>query len=56
MDARLTPVKLDDTLAFMFESRWVIAPTAAALALPELQPAYDDCWTGFAKATLPPTE
>lgn len=56
MDARLTPVKLEDTLAFMFESRWVIAPTAAALALPELQPAYDDCWTGFAKATLPPTE
>jgi homogentisate 1,2-dioxygenase len=51
--AELKPVKLDDTLAFMFESRWVIRPTAAAMKLPGLQGDYDDCWQGFEKAKLP---
>jgi homogentisate 1,2-dioxygenase len=50
--ADLGPVKLTDTLAFMFESRWVIRPTAAALELPGLQSDYDDCWQGFDKARL----
>jgi homogentisate 1,2-dioxygenase len=49
----LTPQKLHDTLAFMFESRWVIRPTRFALDSPSLQPDYDDCWHGFAKARLP---
>jgi len=53
MAADLTPVKLADTLAFMFESRWVIRPTAAAMELPGLQPDYDECWSGFEKAKLP---
>jgi homogentisate 1,2-dioxygenase len=51
--AELKPVKLDDTLAFMFESRWVIRPTKEAMKLPGLQMDYDDCWQGFEKAKLP---
>jgi homogentisate 1,2-dioxygenase len=51
--ADLKPVKLDDTLAFMFESRWVIRPTTTAMELPTLQPDYDECWRGFEKAKLP---
>jgi homogentisate 1,2-dioxygenase len=51
--AELRPVKLEDTLAFMFESRWVIRPTKAAMELPGLQADYDHSWQGFAKARLP---
>jgi homogentisate 1,2-dioxygenase len=51
--AELAPHKLTDTLAFMFETRWVIAPTRAALASPALQPDYDEAWASFAKARLP---
>jgi homogentisate 1,2-dioxygenase len=51
--AELAPHKLADTLAFMFETRWVIAPTAAAMASPALQRDYDAAWAGFAKARLP---
>ncbi len=53
MAADLEPVKLSDTLAFMFESRWVIRPTKAAMELPTLQADYDECWSGFEKAKLP---
>ena len=53
MAAELEPVKLADTLAFMFESRWVIRPTRAAMELPTLQQDYDECWSGFEKAKLP---
>jgi homogentisate 1,2-dioxygenase len=52
-NAELVPVKLEDTLAFMFESREVISPTAWALDTATLQPDYDDCWQFFAKARLP---
>ena len=31
-------------LAFMFESRYVIAPTKYALEGKERQPNYSDCW------------
>ena len=51
--ADLKPVKLGDTLAFMFESRWVIRPTREAMELPGLQADYDECWSGFEKAKLP---
>jgi homogentisate 1,2-dioxygenase len=43
------PQQLTDTMAFMFETRTVICPTQAALALPTLQPDYTDCWQGLAK-------
>ncbi|MBB4642491.1 homogentisate 1,2-dioxygenase [Rhizorhapis suberifaciens] len=52
-EVELTPSKLDDTLAFMFESRWAFRPTAFAMELPQLQSDYDDCWSGFTKAALP---
>ncbi len=51
--AELAPHKLDDTLAFMFETRLPIAPTRFALETPALDPDYDACWGGFAKARLP---
>jgi len=51
--ADLAPHKLTDTLAFMFETRWVISPTRAAMASPVLQPDYDAAWASFAKAMLP---
>jgi homogentisate 1,2-dioxygenase len=51
--ADLAPHKIDDTLAIMFETRWVISPTAAAMKSPCLQADYDACWNGFAKAVLP---
>lgn len=48
----LAPKQLVDTLAFMFETRWVIIPTKAAMASPALQPDYDAAWRGFAKARV----
>ena len=38
------PEYLANTMAFMFETRTVICPTAAALALPQLQSDYARCW------------
>ena len=46
--AALAPQRLDATLAFMFESRYVIHPTPQALASPQLQPDYQACWQGLA--------
>ena len=51
--ASLSPQKLADTLAFMFETRWVIAPTAAAMTSAALQLDYDVHWAEFRKAQLP---
>ena len=50
--ADLMPHKLTDTLAFMFETRWVISPTRGAMASSALQPDYDAAWASFAKAKL----
>ena len=47
-NAALAPHKLDDTLAFMFESRWRFKPTAWALQGEALDRGYADCWTGLA--------
>jgi homogentisate 1,2-dioxygenase len=49
----LAPHKIEDTMAFMFESRWVIRPTRFAIETPLVQLDYDDCWEGFAKARVP---
>jgi homogentisate 1,2-dioxygenase len=43
--AGLSPHKLEDTMAFMFESRYVMAPTAAALHGGQLQLNYYRCWS-----------
>lgn len=47
--AALSPVKYADTLAFMFESRYVIEPTRQALEAPQRQRDYADCWRGLKK-------
>jgi homogentisate 1,2-dioxygenase len=47
--AELTPTRLADTLAFMFETRLPIVTTPWALATPELQPDYAECWAGLAR-------
>jgi homogentisate 1,2-dioxygenase len=51
--AELKPHKIDNTLAFMFESRWVFAPTRFALECPERQMNYTDCWKGLEKNFKP---
>jgi homogentisate 1,2-dioxygenase len=51
--AELKPHKIENTMAFMFESRWALRPTQAALASPALQTDYDTCWQDFPKANLP---
>jgi homogentisate 1,2-dioxygenase len=51
--ADLKPQKIEGTMAFMFESRWVIRPTRWASETPLMQLDYDDCWAGFTKAKLP---
>jgi len=51
--ADLKPHKIEGTMAFMFESRWVIRPTRWAAESPLCQLDYDDCWADFEKAKLP---
>ena len=46
--AALQPHKLDQTLAFMFETRWRLRPTAYALSPEHLDGAYARCWDGLA--------
>jgi len=43
----LKPHKLDNTLAFMFESRYRFIPTAYAMQSPALDTDYADCWAGL---------
>jgi homogentisate 1,2-dioxygenase len=47
--AELKPHKIEDTLAFMWESRWVWRPTEFAMRSRELQKDYDQVWQGFRK-------
>jgi homogentisate 1,2-dioxygenase len=47
--AALAPVRLDATLAFMFESRYLIHPTPQAMASPHRQRDYLACWHGLQK-------
>ena len=47
--AELTPVRLEATLAFMFESRYVLHPTPQAMASPQRQRDYAQCWQGLEK-------
>lgn len=53
MAADLKPHKIDNTLAFMFESRAIIQTTDFAINGGLLQNDYDSCWSGFPKARLP---
>ncbi len=47
--ASLEPVKIEDTMAFMVETRWVLRPTRWALESHLPQSGYDDAWKGFPK-------
>jgi homogentisate 1,2-dioxygenase len=42
-----TPQRIDDTMAFMFETRCVIHPTRYALESPQRQHDYLQCWQGL---------
>ncbi|PPC88913.1 MAG: homogentisate 1,2-dioxygenase, partial [Methylocystis sp.] len=44
-EADLGPVKIDDALAFMFESRLPLYPTSFAMSLDTLHQDYADCWS-----------
>jgi homogentisate 1,2-dioxygenase len=48
----LRPVYQGNTLAFMFESRYMFEPTAFAMSTPALQPDYDGAWKGFDSAKV----
>jgi len=47
--AELKAHKVTDTLAFMWESRYVFRPTQFAMSVPQLQQDYDRVWDGFKK-------
>jgi homogentisate 1,2-dioxygenase len=51
--SNLQPQFLGDTLAFMFETRFVLRPTAAALKAPQLQRDYWECWRDLKKNFRP---
>ncbi|SDS17735.1 homogentisate 1,2-dioxygenase [Pseudomonas oryzae] len=51
--AELKPHKIDNTMAFMFESGQVLRPTRFALECPQLQREYDACWAGLTKTFTP---
>ena len=53
-NAELAPHKLDHTLAFMFESRWALRPTAWALNGGALDGGYAACWAGLADQFVAP--
>ena len=48
-NADLKPQKLSGTLAFMFESRYIIRPTKFAMDCAELQHEYSEVWQGLKK-------
>ena len=54
--ADLAPQKVADTLAFMFESRWMIIPTQQAMAAAHRQPDYDSVWAGLIPSFAAPGE
>jgi homogentisate 1,2-dioxygenase len=51
--AELQPVKLDGTLAFMFETRFACRPTKFAMDTAMLQHEYYECWQGLKKNFKP---
>ncbi|GAA4692881.1 homogentisate 1,2-dioxygenase [Streptomyces youssoufiensis] len=45
--AELLPQKIDNGLAFMFETRWPVITTPQAIEADHLQSGYDDVWQGL---------
>jgi homogentisate 1,2-dioxygenase len=48
-NAELKPQRLDNTLAFMFETQFVVCPTKFAMETKILQHEYFECWQGLKK-------
>lgn len=48
-NAELAPQRYENTLAFMFESRYIFSPTKYALEGKERQANYTDCWRSIKK-------
>ncbi len=48
-EAELKPEYLDGTLAFMFESRFIMRPTKYAMQSKALQPDYHEAWSSLPK-------
>ena len=48
-NAELAPQRYENTMAFMFESRYIIQPTKFALEGKTRQPNYSQCWKGIKK-------
>ena len=53
-DAPLAPHKVDNTLAFMFETRYALRASRWALESPMLQDDYRDCWQRLERRFVPP--
>ncbi|GGP70410.1 homogentisate 1,2-dioxygenase [Streptomyces variabilis] len=51
--AELGPQKIDDGLAFMFETRWPVSLTPQAARAEHLQQGYDDVWRGLERHFRP---
>jgi homogentisate 1,2-dioxygenase len=51
--ADLVPQKVDDGLAFMFETRWPVVPTRFAMDAEHRQQGYDAVWEGLARNFRP---
>ncbi|GHC79244.1 homogentisate 1,2-dioxygenase [Streptomyces flavofungini] len=51
--AELKPQRIDDSLAFMFETRWPVTATEQAARATHLQRGYDDVWQGLERHFRP---
>jgi homogentisate 1,2-dioxygenase len=49
---KLAPEKIDNTMAFMFETRHVIHATRWAMETPQRQRDYANVWSGFVRAKV----
>jgi homogentisate 1,2-dioxygenase len=54
-NAELTPQKFDNSLAFMFETRWPLVVTEFAMAAAYRQYDYDGVWSGLRRNFQPST-
>jgi homogentisate 1,2-dioxygenase len=53
LSADLKPHKIEETMAFMFETRHCLNPTPQAVISAHREVNYDHVWSDFKKATLP---
>jgi homogentisate 1,2-dioxygenase len=53
-NAELKPVRLENTLAFMFETRFIVQMTKHAMESTTLQRNYFECWQGLNRRFTPP--